>query len=133
MTAVGVGVAVSVALSALVVGPVLAVCLYVIGWRDPAAIERAVLDVQRFNDLRDRARAELAATGSLDDFVAAKEEARAHLWRPSSGSRTNEHLAAALPNRSSAATIERRRNGREESAHEHRRTAVPPFDSTASG
>ena len=37
-------------------------------------------DVERFIELRERARAELAATGSLDRFIEIKDEARKHLW-----------------------------------------------------
>ena len=73
---------VSVVLYVLVVGPVLAACLYATRRAKPDAIDRAATDVQHFIDLREHARAELAETGSLDDFIAIKAEARKHLWRP---------------------------------------------------
>jgi nucleoside-diphosphate-sugar epimerase len=76
--------AVSLALFLLVAGPVLAVCFYAIGRKHPDALERAVADVERFIELRERAHAELAATGSLDRFIELKDEARKHLWRPAS-------------------------------------------------
>jgi hypothetical protein len=103
-----IGLAVSVALYLLLVAPVLVAGFYAIRRREPGGIERAATDVQRFIDLRERARAKLAATGSLDDFMAAKGEARKHLWRPSSDSRTHEDLVAVRPGRSAAATIEGR-------------------------
>ena len=67
------------ALYLLVVGPVLAACFRAIKREQPDALERAVADVQDFIDLRERAHAELAATRSLDRFVAIKNEARTHL------------------------------------------------------
>ena len=67
------------ALYLLVVGPALAACLHAIRREEPGALERAVADVQDFIDLRERAHAELAATGSFDRFVAIKNEARTHL------------------------------------------------------
>jgi hypothetical protein len=126
-----IAVAVSVALYVLLVAPVLVAGFYAIVRRDTGANERAATDVQRFIYLRKRARAELAATGSLDDFIAAKTEARRHLWRPSSGSRTPEDLAAVRPGGSAAATIEERNNQTGGVPDEHRRTAVPPLDHAA--
>jgi hypothetical protein len=67
------------ALYLLVVGPVLVACFYAIKREEPDSLERAVADVQDFIDLRERAHAELAATGSLDRFIAIKNEARTHL------------------------------------------------------
>jgi hypothetical protein len=67
------------ALYLLVVGLVLVACLYAIKREEPDSLERAVADVQDFIDLRERAHAELAATGSLDRFIAIKNEARTHL------------------------------------------------------
>ena len=67
------------ALYLLVVGPVLAACFYAIKREAPDSLDRAVADVQDFIDLRERAHAELAATGSLDRFIAIKNEARTHL------------------------------------------------------
>jgi hypothetical protein len=99
-------IAFAVSLFVLLVAPVLAAGFYAIKRTDAGANVRAATDVQRFIDLRDRARAELAATGSLDDFVAAKAEARTHLWRRNSDSRTHEHRVAARPGRSAAATLE---------------------------
>src|SRR5512132_431565 len=48
---------VSFALCLLVAGPVLAVCVYAVWRRSPDADERAVEDVVRFVELRERARA----------------------------------------------------------------------------
>jgi hypothetical protein len=76
-TAIAFGV--SLALYLLLAGPVLAVC-FAVRPKEPDAIERAVADVERFIELRERARAELAATGSLDRFIEIKDEARKHLW-----------------------------------------------------
>jgi hypothetical protein len=76
-TAIAFGV--SLALYLLLAGPVVAVC-FVIRRKETDAIERAVADVERFIELRERARAELAATGSLDRFIEIKDEARKHLW-----------------------------------------------------
>jgi hypothetical protein len=73
--------AVLVALYLLVAGPLLALCFYVISSGRPEAVERAIADVERFIELRERGRAELADTGSLDRFVELKHEARKHLWR----------------------------------------------------
>jgi hypothetical protein len=70
---------VSLALYLLLAGPVVAVCFAVRG-KETDAIERAVTDVERFIELRKRAHAELAATGSLDRFIEIKDEARKHLW-----------------------------------------------------
>ena len=72
-------IAVVTALYLLVVGPVLAACLHAIKREEPDSLERAVADVQDFIELRERAHAELAATGSLDRFIAIKNEARTHL------------------------------------------------------
>src|SRR6266511_1556585 len=76
--------AVSLALYLLVAGPVLAVCFYAIARKPSDATERAVADVERFIELRERARKELAASGSLDRFIELKDEARRHLWQPAS-------------------------------------------------
>jgi hypothetical protein len=76
-----VALAICLALYLLVAGPVLAAGLRAISREEPDALERAVTDVQRFVELRDRARAELAATGSLDRFAELKSEARAQLSR----------------------------------------------------
>jgi len=84
MSDMQIGLAVSLALYVLIVGPVLAACLYATRRAKPDSIERAAADVQHFIDLREHAHAELAATGSLDDFIAIKNEARRHLWHPSS-------------------------------------------------
>jgi hypothetical protein len=127
--------AVSVVLYVLVAGPVLAAFFYAIKREEPDAHERAAADVQRFIELRERAHAELAATGSLEHFAAVKDEARKHLWPPrserahpsevsppspssaraSSGGRTSEHLVPVGPGRSAVATIEARTNGRRNS------------------
>jgi hypothetical protein len=85
---------VSVALYLLVAGPVLAVCLYAIARDEPDAVERAVADVERFIDLRERAHTELAATGSFDRFIEIKDEARKRLWRPASGRARHEHRSS---------------------------------------
>jgi hypothetical protein len=77
-----IAIALTLALYLLVAGPVLLACFYAIRRREPNALERAATDVQRFIDLRERAHAELAATGSLDRFIEIKNEARKHLWRP---------------------------------------------------
>jgi hypothetical protein len=76
-TAIALGV--SLALYLLLAGPVLAVC-FAVRPKEPGAIERAVADVERFIELRERAHAELAASGSLDRFIEIKDEARKHLW-----------------------------------------------------
>jgi hypothetical protein len=68
----------------LFVGPFLAIGFYAVLRKDSGALDRAVADVGRFIELRERAQAELAATGSLDRFVALKDEARKHLWRSAS-------------------------------------------------
>src|SRR6266540_4860260 len=81
-TAIAFGV--SLALYLLVAGPVLAVCFYAIARKPSDATERAVADVERFIELRERARTELAASGSLDRFIELKDEARRHLWQPAS-------------------------------------------------
>ena len=67
------------ALYLLVVVPVLAACFSAITREAPDSLDRAVADVQDFIDLRERAHAELAATGSFDRFAAIKNEARTHL------------------------------------------------------
>jgi nucleoside-diphosphate-sugar epimerase len=92
------GIAVSLVLCLLVVGPVLAVCLYAVWRRSPDADERAVADVARFVELRELARSELAATGSLDRFLELKEEARRHLW-PTAAERARRrpHFAEPAP------------------------------------
>jgi hypothetical protein len=123
---------VSVALYLLLVAPVLVAGFYAIRRREPGSIERAATDVQRFIDLREHARAELAETGSLDDFIAVKSEARKHLWRPGAGSRTREHRVAVRPGRSEAATIEGPNKRTRGVPHEDRRTAFPPLDRPAS-
>jgi hypothetical protein len=76
---IAISVSVLSALYLLVVGPVLAVCFSAIRREAPDSLDRAVTDVQDFIDLRERARAELAATGSFDRFGAIKNEARTHL------------------------------------------------------
>jgi hypothetical protein len=73
--------AVSLVLYVLVVGPVLAACFYAVRRKEAGAVERAAADVQHFIELRERAHAELVATGSLDRFAVVKNEARKHLWR----------------------------------------------------
>jgi hypothetical protein len=83
-SATTIAIALSLALYLLVTGPVLLAGFYAIRRRDPSGLERAATDVQRFIDLRERARAELAATGSLDRFIEIKNEARKHLWQPAS-------------------------------------------------
>jgi hypothetical protein len=76
-----VSIAASIAVYVLIAGPLLAACLYAVWRRSRDPDDHAVEDVQRFIELSDRARAELAATGSLDRFMARKAEARAALWR----------------------------------------------------
>jgi hypothetical protein len=83
-SATTIAIVLSLALYLLVTGPVLLACFYAIRRREPDALERAATDIQRFIDLRERAHAELAATGSLDRFIEIKNEARKHLWRPAS-------------------------------------------------
>ncbi len=73
-------VASSLALYLLVAAPVVAGCLYAIRRKGPDALPRAVRDVERFIELRERARSELARTGSLERFAERKDEARKHLW-----------------------------------------------------
>jgi nucleoside-diphosphate-sugar epimerase len=97
-----VAIAVSIALYVLVVGPLLTVCLHAVWRRSPDANARAVDDVQRFVELTDRARAELAATGSLDRFILLKDEARRHLW-PSASERSRRRRGAA--ERTTGATV----------------------------
>jgi nucleoside-diphosphate-sugar epimerase len=89
-------IAVSLVLCLLVVGPVLAACLYALWRRSPDADERAVADVARFVELRERARSELGATGSFDRFIELKEEARRHLW-PTAAERARRRRSPAEP------------------------------------
>jgi hypothetical protein len=70
----------SLALYLLVVAPVVACSVYAIRKKAPDALWRAVVDVERFVELRDHARSELLRTGSLERFVELKDEARKHLW-----------------------------------------------------
>jgi nucleoside-diphosphate-sugar epimerase len=88
-----VAVAVSIALCVLIIGPPLLVCLYAVWVRSPDANARAVSDVERFVELTGRARAELAATGSLDRFIALKDEARKQIW-PSPAERARRRRQA---------------------------------------
>ncbi len=68
-TDIWIAIVVPIVLYLLVVGPVLVVSLYAVWRRSPHANDRAVDDVARF-ELRERARAGLAATGSIDRFNA---------------------------------------------------------------
>jgi nucleoside-diphosphate-sugar epimerase len=87
-----VAVVVSIALCVLIIGPPLMLCLYAVWRTGPDAYARAVDDVGRFVELTGRARAELAATGSLDRFMVLKDEARKQLWpSPSERARRRRH------------------------------------------
>jgi nucleoside-diphosphate-sugar epimerase len=88
-----IAVVVSIGLCLLTVGPPLVLCLYAVWRRRPDANARAVDDVQRFVELTDNARAELAATGSLDRFLVLKGEARTYLW-PSPSERARRRRQA---------------------------------------
>jgi nucleoside-diphosphate-sugar epimerase len=88
-----VAIAVAIALYLLVAGPILTVCLYAVWSWGPAANDRGVEDVAHFVELRERARSELAATGSLDRFIELKDEARSHLW-PTASERANRRRGA---------------------------------------
>jgi hypothetical protein len=77
-TDIWIAIVVPIVLYLLVVGPVLAVSLYAVWRRSPDANARAVDDVARFVELRERARAELAATGSIDRFNARVRFVRQH-------------------------------------------------------
>ena len=79
----------------LLVGPVLAACLYVVWKAGPDAGERAAEDVARFIELREHAHAELTATGSLNRFIELKDEARARLWPSPSERRRAEQVRLA--------------------------------------
>jgi hypothetical protein len=112
-------IAVSVGLYLVVAGPFLAAAFYVVGRKDADADERAARDVQRFIDLRESARVELAATGSLDAFIALRDEARKQLWQPRSArsdNRTPERLVAVRGATTDAGTIEEEPNRTEEAA-----------------
>jgi ABC-type transport system involved in cytochrome bd biosynthesis fused ATPase/permease subunit len=104
-----IAISVLAALYLIVVGPVLAACFYAIRRKDGGAVERAATDVQRFIDLRERARAELAATGSLDRFIEQKHEARKHLWRPATTTGAEAARTKALPAGERAAPAHPRR------------------------
>lgn len=75
-----IAVAVSLGLYLLLVAPILAGGFYAIRREKPGSIELAAADVQHFIELRERALARFAETGSLDEFAAVKTEARKYLW-----------------------------------------------------
>jgi hypothetical protein len=86
----------SVAFYLLVAVPVLAVCLYAAWRRSADAHDQSVADVARFVALRERARSELAETGSFDRFRELKDEARRQLW-PTASERARLRRSAAQP------------------------------------
>ncbi len=77
-TDIWIAIVVPIVLYILVVGPVLAVSLYAVWRRSPDANDRAVDDVGRF-ELRECARAELAATGSIGRFNTPARFVRQHM------------------------------------------------------
>lgn len=99
LVAVGAGtwitIFVLVALYVFLVAPILVACFLVMSPRKAGGPDGAVADVERFVELRERARAELAASGSLDKFMELKSEARKQLWQPSaSATRPNQPTEA---------------------------------------
>jgi hypothetical protein len=88
-----IAIAVTVGLYLALAGPVLIVFVWTDAWASPAATARAVEDVDRYIELRDQARAELAA-GSLDRFVVLVDEARRRRW-PTAYERARPPRAAA--------------------------------------
>jgi hypothetical protein len=91
-TDIWIAIVVPIVLYLLVVGPVLAVSLYAVWRRSPDANDRAVDDVARFV-VRERARAELAATGSIDRFNARARFVRQHT--PARPARVSDATRAA--------------------------------------